>query len=107
MSTSSPRRGFLARRLQGWMLRHQLPSNFAIHMVGIPMAVSGLILLAVLPWDYLWVCASLFVMGYFLQWVGHCWEGNDVGEWAAIKRLLGLPYVGISPRWNPSDPHQL
>jgi hypothetical protein len=27
-------------------------------------------------------------------------EGNDVGEWAGIKRLLGLPYISISPRWQ-------
>ena len=101
MSSSQPRRGFIARRLQGWMLRHQLPSNFAIHMVGIPMTLVAIGLLAILPWDMWWVSAASFVLGYFLQWVGHCWEGNDMGEWAAIKKLLGLPYVGISPRWNP------
>ena len=31
-------------------------------------------------------------------------EGNDVGEWAAIKRLLGLPCVAISPRWQKPGP---
>jgi hypothetical protein len=35
-----------------------------------------------------------------LQYIGHKLEGNDVGEWAGIKKLLGLPYVGISPRWE-------
>ena len=39
-----------------------------------------------------------FVLGYLLQYLGHCVEGNDLGEWAGIKRLVGLPYVGISPR---------
>jgi len=45
------------------------------------------------------------VAGYFLQWLGHRAEGNDVGEWAGIKRLLGLPYVAIAPRWQqgPSE----
>ena len=76
-------------------------------MVGIPMTLVAIGLLAILPWDMWWVSAALFVLGYFLQWVGHCWEGNDMGEWAAIKKLLGLPYVGISPRWSPSDPNQL
>jgi len=42
-----------------------------------------------------------------LQYIGHLAEGNDLGEWAAIKRLLGLPYVGIAPRWNPEDPSRL
>ena len=46
-------------------------------------------------------------LGYVRQYVGHCFEGNDLGEWAAIKRLFGLPYVGISPRWNPEDPSRL
>jgi hypothetical protein len=99
-----PLRAFLLRRLEGWRLRHQLPFNFYIHLLGIPLAVSGVVLLFLLPW-YLGVAA--FVLGYFLQYVGHLAEGNDLGEWAAIKRLLGLPYVGIAPRWHPQDPNRL
>jgi hypothetical protein len=95
---------FLRRRLQGWRLRHQLPFNFAIHLIGIPLAVSGVVMLFFLPWYW---GVSAFALGYFLQWIGHLAEGNDVGEWAAIKRLLGLPYVGIAPRWNPEDPGRL
>lgn len=95
---------FLRRRLQGWRLRHQLPFNFAIHLIGIPLAVSGVVLLFFLPWY--WGVGAV-VLGYLLQWIGHLAEGNDVGEWAAIKRLLGLPYVGIAPRWNPEDPDRL
>jgi hypothetical protein len=90
--------------LQGWRLRHQLPFNFAIHLLGIPLAVSGVVLLFFLPWYW---GAGTFVLGYFLQWIGHLAEGNDVGEWAAVKRLLGLPYVGIAPRWDPEDPNRL
>ncbi len=95
---------FLKRRLQGWRLRHQLPFNFAIHLIGIPLAVAGVAMLFFLPWY--WGVAA-FVVGYGLQYVGHLAEGNDLGEWAAIKRLLGLPYVGIAPRWNPEDPSRL
>jgi Protein of unknown function (DUF962) len=104
----SPRRfpvfRFLKRRLAGWRLRHQLPFNFWIHMLGIPLAVTGVVLLFCLPWYW---GAGALVLGYLLQWVGHRAEGNDVGEWAAIKRLLGLPYVGISPRWDPQNPSTL
>ena len=50
-----------------------------------------------LPWY--WGVAALF-LGYLLQYVGHQVEGNDVGEWALLKRLLGLPYVAISPRYQ-------
>lgn len=102
-----PLRRFLRKRLKGWMLRHQLPSNFWIHMVGIPMAVTGIVCLFSLPLGVWWVGVAMLVFGYFLQWIGHCWEGNDVGEWAAIKRLLGLPYIGIAPRWNHENPNQL
>jgi hypothetical protein len=107
VSTSSrrwPILRFLRRRLQGWRLRHQLPFNFYIHLIGIPLAVAGVVLLFFQPWY--WGVAA-FVLGYLLQWIGHRAEGNDVGEWAALKRLLGLPYVGIAPRWNPDDPTRL
>jgi hypothetical protein len=73
-------------------------------MIGIPLAVSGVVLLFILDWYW---GISAIVVGYLLQWIGHRAEGNDVGEWAAIKRLLGLPYVGIAPRWQPDDPNRL
>jgi uncharacterized membrane protein YGL010W len=94
---------FLKKRLQGWRLRHQLPFNFWIHLIGIPLALTGVVLLFI---DWRWGLAA-FVGGYLLQSVGHLAEGNDLGEWAAIKRVLGLPYVGIAPRWNPEDPSRL
>jgi uncharacterized membrane protein YGL010W len=103
-ASPSPKIPFLRRRLQGWMLRHQLPFNFWIHMAGIPLAYGGLVMLFFLPWYW---GVGMFVGGFLLQLIGHLVEGNDVGEWAAIKRLLGLPYVGIAPRWNPKDPNQL
>ncbi len=100
---------FLRRRLEGWRLRHQLPVNFWLHMVGIPMAVAGVVLFVASVFSDLgwyWGVAA-FLLGYLLQYVGHRFEGNDLGEWAAIKRLFGLPYVGISPRWNPEEPSRL
>ena len=92
---------FLWKRWQKWRSRHQLPFSFALHLVGIPLAVAGVVLLFLLPWY--WGIASLF-LGYLLQYLGHRAEGNDVGEWAAIKRLLGLPYVAVSPRWQQGQP---
>jgi hypothetical protein len=98
-SDPKPRRPvlrFLRTKLDSWLVRHQNPFNFAIHMIGIPVAVAGIPLLFLAPWY--WGIGAL-VFGYFLQWLGHHVEGNDVGEWAGIKRLLGLPYVAISPRY--------
>ena len=107
LSRSRPRRpilNLLRRSLRNWLERHQHPFNFYIHLAGIPCAVAGVVLLFILPWY--WGVAAI-VLGYALQYVGHQVEGNDVGEWAAIKRLFGLPYVGIAPRWNPDDPNRL
>ncbi len=95
--TSFLRRRPLRRMLRNWLERHQHPFNFWIHLIGIPLAVAGVVLFFFIPWYW---AAGLFVLGYLLQYLGHRVEGNDVGEWAALKRLLGLPYVSISPRWQ-------
>jgi hypothetical protein len=94
------RRRPLRRILRNWRQRHRHPFNFAIHLIGIPLAVAGVVLLCFQEW--LWGAVA-FVLGYLLQWVGHLVEGNDVGEWAAVKRMLGLPYVGIAPRWEKGE----
>ncbi len=90
----------LRRALRNWLERHRHPFNFWIHLLGIPLALAGIVLFFTLPWlKWPWAAAAL-VGGYLLQYLGHRVEGNDMGEWAGIKRLLGLPYVGISPRWQ-------
>jgi hypothetical protein len=88
----------LLRFLWGWRLRHRHPVNFWLHLVGIPLVMTGVILL--IAWnmeDWYWLVPAI-ILGYVLQFIGHTVEGNDLGEWAAIKRLLGLPYVSIAPR---------
>jgi hypothetical protein len=93
---------WIGRRLHAWKLRHQLPINFALHLVGIPLAVLGLLSLLFLSWyglPWYWGVAGL-VVGYLLQFIGHRLEGNDVGELIPLKRLLGLPCITISPRFQ-------
>jgi hypothetical protein len=92
---------FLAKVVRNWQERHQLPLNRRLHLLGIPLAVAGVVLLFYLPWY--WGVSGL-VLGYLLQYLGHRAEGNDVGEWAGIKRLLGLPCVAIAPRWQHESP---
>lgn len=87
---------FASRARQNWLLRHQNRWNFSIHMVGIPLALGGLLAFALVPWPYALGC---FLLGYFLQWVGHQIEGNDVGELIPIKRALGRPVVSIAPQY--------
>lgn len=92
-----------ARARRNWLARHQHPFNFAVHLVGIPLAVAGLPLLFLTDWY--WGVGAI-VLGYFLQWLGHRVEGNDVGELIPLKRLLGLPVVAIAPQFaaRPADP---
>jgi hypothetical protein len=92
---------FARRARRNWLARHQNHFNFWIHMLGIPLAVAGLPLLFLAPWYY---GVGAIAGGYFLQWVGHRVEGNDVGEFIPVKRLLGLPVVAIAPQYiaNPS-----
>jgi hypothetical protein len=92
--------GFAARARRNWLARHRVAFNFWIHMIGIPLAMASLPLLVVADWE--WGLGAL-IGGYFLQWVGHRVEGNDVGEFIPVKKLLGLPYIAIAPP-RPSEP---
>ena len=87
---------FAGRARRNWLLRHQNSFNYWIHMFGIPLAVLGVGLLFLTPWY--WGIGAI-VVGYLLQWLGHQVEGNDVGEFIPIKRLLGLPVVAIAPQF--------
>lgn len=87
--------GLSMRARRNWLDRHQNGFNFWIHMLGIPLAFAGVPLLFLLPWYW---GVTAIVAGYFLQWVGHRVEGNDVGEFIPVKKLLGLPYVAIAPK---------
>ena len=90
--------------LKKWLERHQSPLSFWLHVVGIPLAIAALVLalyqLYQWRWDLWWRPVLLLVLGYALQIVGHWHEGNDVGEWILVKRLLGRPYVAVSPKHN-------
>jgi hypothetical protein len=90
------------RARRNWLVRHQNPFNYRIHLVGIPLAFAGIPLLFLAEWY--WGVGAV-VAGYLLQWVGHRVEGNDVGEFIPVKRMLGLPVVAIAPRYqSPATP---
>ena len=104
----APRESFpIARKLlsfgrrwrANWLLRHQHPVSFWLHIVGIPLTLLGLVSLFLLPWS---IGVGAFVLGYLLQFLGHAIEGNDVGELIPIKRKLGLPTMAISPLYVKS-----
>lgn len=89
-----------------WRERHMHPVNFALHLPGIPLMYLGILGMILAPFDWsggvawYWGLAG-FIGGFVLQWVGHCVEGNDMGELIPFKRLLGLPVVAVVPRGTP------
>lgn len=94
--------------LNNWLLRHQNRASFCLHMLGIPMTIASVVLALVQlsdsRWDLWWRPVLLLVVGYLLQWIGHVLEGNDMGEIILIKKLLGRPYVAVSPRYADVKP---
>ena len=89
--------------LSNWLKRHQHPASRVLHLIGIPLTIASVALavvqLAHWCWDLWWRPASLLVAGYFLQWVGHRIEGNDLGEIVLVKKWLGRPFVAVAPRY--------
>ena len=94
--------------LANWLERHQSRLSFWLHVVGIPLTILGVALgiwqLYHDLWELWWRPLSLLAAGYLLQWIGHIHEGNDMGEVIAVKRLLGRPYVAVSPRFGGKSP---
>ena len=92
----------MGKWLDNWRQRHLHPANRALHAVGIPVLIAGLVLLAVQlvmwRWDLWWRPAALNTISSLQQWTGHRLEGNDLGELILIKKLLGRPYVDVAPR---------
>jgi uncharacterized membrane protein YGL010W len=91
--------------VENWLDRHQGRVSFALHMIGIPVSVLGLLMLPIsLPAGSIAVfilSIALFVGGYAMQFLGHALEGSDPGEIVLIKRKLGRPYVEFAPGRQP------
>ncbi len=94
--------------LQSWLARHRHPVSQWLHAIGIPLTLWAVglagVQLARSQWDLWWRPLVLLVGGYVLQWIGHCIEGNDMGEVILVKKLLGRPYVGVAP--HPDAAHR-
>jgi len=70
-----------------WRRRHQDPTNFWLHMVGISATIVAIPLAIVGYWE---IAIAMFVAGYALQFLGHAIEGNHSGEGLLLRRLLRL-----------------
>lgn len=89
--------------LHKWLERHRSRTSRVLHAIGIPLTILALALatwqLCLWRWDLWWRPVLLLLAGYVPQYVGHLFEGNDMGEVILLKRLLGRPYVAVAPRY--------
>jgi uncharacterized membrane protein YGL010W len=74
---------------------HQHPVNRACHTLGIPLIVVSLLLVPLAAWraGWWWLPATLFVLGWIFQFVGHVFERKPP-EFFKDWRFL---FVGL--RW--------
>jgi hypothetical protein len=90
--------------LRNWLDRHRSGVSFWLHVAGIPLTIAAVVLAGVQlgrgQWELWWRPVALLVGGYLLQYLGHRWEGNDMGEVILVKKWLGRPYVAVSPRYS-------
>lgn len=90
--------------LRNWQERHRSGVSRGLHALGIPLTLAAVGLAAyqlhLWRWDLWWRPVVLLVLGYGLQYMGHVYEGNDMGEVILVKRLLGRPYRAVSPRYG-------
>ncbi|MBI4534332.1 MAG: DUF962 domain-containing protein [Candidatus Melainabacteria bacterium] len=79
-----------------YIKRHNHPVNAWLHLIGVPMTVWAIY------WLVSWKITEglcCLVGGYFLQYLGHRAQGNEVGEvmlikgvWRRLKTLGGQPH---------------
>ena len=64
--------------------RHNHPANACLHLIGVPMTVWGICLLL---GERIIEGLCFFAGGYFLQYLGHKAQGNEVGEVMLLKGI--------------------
>jgi len=65
--------------------RHAHPLNAALHVVGVPAVFFGIYQIFS---GHPCLGVGNFVFGYFLQYLGHKIQGNEVGEVTLIKGII-------------------
>jgi uncharacterized membrane protein YGL010W len=91
--------------VEHWLARHRDPISFALHMIGIPPTIFGVLMIPIylsmasIPLFLLALAA--FVGGFLIQFLGHAIEGTDPGEIIMIKKKLGWSYVEFPPPRKP------
>ena len=78
-----------ARLVQDWIERHRDPLSFALHLVGIPGTILGVLLVPIyllqLSIPLFLFALVAFVGGFGLQFLGHAIDRSEPGEIRAIR----------------------
>lgn len=73
-----------------WIERHRDPRSFALHILGIPWTILGVLLMPIyvllMSFTLFLVALALFVGGFFLQFLGHALDRTEPGEIKALRR---------------------
>ena len=78
----------MIKPIENWLARHQNPTSFWLHMLGIPACFFATPMFLFLQQ---WALATvMFVAGYALQFLGHYIEGNRSGEEILLRKLFGI-----------------
>lgn len=67
--------------------RHRHPLNACLHIVGVPLVLVGV---AKVFTGKAFLGSFFFIFGYFLQYLGHKAQGNEVGEVTLFKKIWRL-----------------
>ena len=73
--------------VRGYMSRHANPWCRALHVIGVPLAPWGAI--GLLVFGKFGEAIAALIVGYGVQWIGHRIEGNEMGDWAMFKAVVG------------------
>jgi uncharacterized membrane protein YGL010W len=72
-----------------WMERHRDPRSFALHLVGIPGTILGVLLIPIytllLSAAVFGFALAAFVGGFLLQFLGHAIDGTEPGEIRGLR----------------------
>ena len=75
-----------------WIERHRDPRSFALHILGIPGTILGVLLVPIyvllLSIPVFLLSATLFVGGFLLQFLGHAIDGTEPGEIKALRKWI-------------------
>jgi hypothetical protein len=73
--------------LRNYKSNHTDPRNRVLHLIGVPLATCGALVLVIRGKFVL--ATAAFCVGYGLQWLGHRAEGNAMGDLLLLKQLAG------------------